>query len=406
MSQGAREARQFVRLALRLDRLAPGLVGAYLGDPGLRRAVDDEPVTAPAELAARARALAVDVRAAGLPPHRREVLLAQLAAAECTARRLAGEAVPFRREVELCLGVAVGPGDEDGYRAAHRDLDALLPGRGPLADRLATYRRADELAPDRLLPGARALAAALRARVATGYGLAPDESVAFEVVPDAPWAALHQHRGPHRSAVLLNAAARARAGQLAPLVAHETYPGHHTELCRTQDGPLASGEAEHAVALVLSPCSTVSEGLADTALDAAVGPGWGTWAEGVLREVGVVRTDGELAERVDRAMQGLLRVRQDAALLLHDRRAGVDAARRHLRRWLLVDDRRADRMLAFLTHPVWRAYTTAYVEGFRLVGDHMGGAAPVARARHAALVGRPTIPALLGADRAAVARAG
>src|SRR6185312_16197856 len=125
----------------------------------------------------------------------------------------------------------------------------------------------------------------------------------------------------------------------------------------------------------------------------------------VLGEVGV-RTDGELAERVDRAMEGLQRVRQDAALLLHDRRAGEDAARAHLRRWLLVDDRRADRVLSFLTHPVWRAYTTAYVEGFRLVQRHLGPAGPVAAARHAALVGAPTTPALLAPDLPTAARAG
>jgi hypothetical protein len=386
-------AREFVRLALRLDRVVPGLVGAHLGDPGLRREVDDEPAPAPAGLAARAAALAADVRTARVE-HRREVLLAQLVALECTARRLAGEPVAFRREIERCLGVAVEPGDEDSYRAAHRELDALLPGPGPLAERVAAHRRADELAPDRLLPAVRALAAALRRQAAGPYGLPAGESVEFAVVDDAPWAALHQHRGPHRSAVRLNAAARLRAGQLAPLVAHESYPGHHTELCRAQDGPLARGEVEHSVALVLSPCSAVAEGLADTGLAALVGPGWGRWAQEVLAGVGV-RTDGELVERVDRAMEPLLRVRQDAALLLHDRRAGADAARRHLRRWLLVDDQRAGRMLEFLTHPVWRAYTTAYVEGFRLVRAHLGAAWPAARARHAALVGRPTTPALL-----------
>jgi hypothetical protein len=186
-----------------------------------------------------------------------------------------------------------------------------------------------------------------------------------------------------------------RAGQLAQLVAHEAYPGHHTELCRLADGPIGGGgEVEHTASLVLSPCSAVSEGLADTGLDALVGPGWGPWAAGVLDAVGV-RVDGELVERVDAAMTGLLRVRQDAALLLHDRRAGEPAARRHLRRWLLVDDERAGQMLAFLTHPVWRAYTTTYVEGHLAVRAHLGPDPVTARGRHAALSGRPTTPALL-----------
>ena len=400
MSDGEEVAREFVSLALRLDRLAPGSIGAFLGDPVLRREIAAGPVPDPAALAREVNRLAARTRAAGLGPHREAVLLAQLTALGTTARRLAGQDVPFREEIELCLGVSASVGAEDDYRAAHRELAEVLPGRGRLAARMARQRRGDELAPDRLSPAVAALTAALRERAAGPYGLPAGESVGFEMVDEAPWAALHQHGGTHRSVVRLNRGARLRAGQLVQLVAHEAYPGHHTELCRMQDGPLAAVRwREHEVSLVLSPCSVVSEGLADTGLLALVGPGWGGWAADVLAEVGV-RMDGELVERVERVLVALQRVRQDAALLLHDRRAGARAAARHLRRWLLVDDRRAERMLGFLTHPVWRAYTSAYVEGHRLVGEHLGAPGPEQLERHAALVGRPTTPALLhaGAD--------
>ncbi len=390
-----RVARDLVLLALRLDRLVPGLVGNYLGPAELRRRIDLEPVRAATDLGADADRLTAAL--AGSGGHREQVLLAQLDALGCTADRLAGRPVPFVREVERCLGVQIGLGDEDAYRAAHRDLDALLPGPGPLAERVAAHRRRDELAPEHLRPAVHALAGALRERVREPYRLPADESVVFEVVDDAPWAALHQHRGGHRSVVRLNAGARLRAGQLAQLVAHEAYPGHHTELARLRDGPIdGDGQVEHTVSLVLSPCSVISEGLADTALAAAIGPGWGEWSADVLAATGV-RCDGELVERVDTAMLGLQRARQDAALLLHDRGAGPDAARRHLRRWLLVDDERAGRVLGFLTHPVWRAYTTAYVEGYPVVREHLGADRGAVRERHARLLGAPTTPALLGA---------
>jgi hypothetical protein len=388
-------AAEFVRLTLRLDRIVPGLVGAHLGDPALRREVDAEPPTSAEDVVRGAARLVERVPDAGFPAHRARVLLAQLDAVACTAERLAGRPVPFVEEVLRCLGVPVEPGDEDAYRTAHRELEALLPGPGPLGARLAGHRRRDELPVDRVLPAARELSAALRALARRPYRLPADESVVFEPVAAAPWAGLHQHRGRHRSAVRVNTGTRLRAGQLAQLVAHEAYPGHHTELCRLQDGPIgAEGQLEHTSSLVLSPCSVVSEGLADAGLAALVGPGWGAWAAGVLAGVGL-RVDGELVERVDAAMTGLLRVRQDAALLLHDRRAGEQAARRHLRRWLLVDDERAGQMLAFLTHPVWRGYTTTYVEGYLLVREHLGPDRSAARARHAALSGRPTTPALL-----------
>ena len=60
-------------------------------------------------------------------------------------------------------------------------------------------------------------------------------------------------------------------------------------------------------------------------------------------------------------------VRQDAAILLHDRGASADEARDHLARWGLQSPRRADKTVSFLTDPLWRAYMSTYVEGERLL---------------------------------------
>jgi hypothetical protein len=56
-------------------------------------------------------------------------------------------------------------------------------------------------------------------------------------------------------------------------------------------------------------------------------------------------------------------VRQDAALMLHDEQRDADDVAAYLSRWLLVDDARAKQMLRFLSSPLWRAYTSTYVEG-------------------------------------------
>jgi hypothetical protein len=78
--------------------------------------------------------------------------------------------------------------------------------------------------------------------------------------------------------------------------------------------------------------------------------------------------DGELAESVGRASGALNNVRQDVAIMLHDRGASQDDAVAHLVRWGLVSEERARKSLAFLTDPLWRAYTSTYVEGYRLLG--------------------------------------
>ncbi|HXV94737.1 MAG TPA: DUF885 domain-containing protein, partial [Pseudonocardia sp.] len=259
--------------------------------------------------------------------------------------------------------------------------------------RLAAYRRRDEVPRERLPAALAAVSAALRERVREPYGLPPGEQVEYRVVDDAPWSALQQHRGGLRSRVSVNAGARPRAGQLALLVAHEAYPGHHTEQCVAQVGP--AGRPERTVFLVNSPQSVVIEGLADLGLATAVGPGWGPWSAEVLAGAGV-RTDGGLAERVDDVTAPLARVRQDAALMLHAHGADQAEVRAFLRRWLLVDDDRAGRILRFLAHPLWRAYTTTYVEGAPLLRAWLGRPGrETAVQRHRRLLEEPVPPSAL-----------
>ena len=67
----------------------------------------------------------------------------------------------------------------------------------------------------------------------------------------------------------------------------------------------------------------MAEGLADLGVQASIGEGWGPWAAEILGDLGL-RFDGHLAERVAAAAAPLNRVRQDAAILLHDRGADPD----------------------------------------------------------------------------------
>jgi hypothetical protein len=199
--------------------------------------------------------------------------------------------------------------------------------------------------------------------------------------------------------VSVNAGAGHRRTHLPLLVAHEAYPGHHTEHCRAEARALSGpSRPERAILLARTPQSLVAEGAAELGLEVVVGPGWGRWHAGVLAAAGVAADPERAAvgEALETVMAGLAEVRQDAALMLHaEGRATADAAQ-HLRRWLLVDDARARRMLEFLAHPRWRTHTTTYVEGVRMLRPWLsaGGEEPVT-ARFARLLDDAPAPALL-----------
>ena len=394
--------REYLLLGLRFDRLIEGFVDAYTGDPTLRHKVENEPRPNPAQLARRAATLRAELPAAGLGPQRTAFLDAHLVALECSGRKLAGEPVPFVEEVRSYFDVSIEPGDEDAYREAHAEADALLPGDGPLADRLTALRTRDEVPPERLEPAVHALSSALRDRVRAQFGLPEAETVHYEVVTDKPWSGFNYYLGGYHSRVAINADLKHRAAQLPHLIAHESYPGHHTEHCRKDAGLVERGQqAEQTIFLVNTPACLMAEGLADLGLHAVIGPGWGAWNAEILADLGL-RTDGELAERLERALGALISVRQDAALLLHDRGADPDEVARFLQRWLLVPEQRAKQMLRFLSDPLWRAYTTTYVEGYRLLRAWLDARPPTEPLgeRYRRLLDEPLTPAAIRTELA------
>ena len=391
---------EYVRLGLRFDRLERGFVDAYTGDKRVRAAVEDEPAPTPQGLRDQARGLLTELTSADLPADRAGFLRGQLTALECSARTMAGEPVPFLDEVRSYFQVDLTLGDPAAYAAAHAELDALLPGSGPLAERYAAHRRREECPPERLAEAVHALSSALRDRVRADYGLPEVETVRYEVVTDQPWSGFNYYEGDYRSRVAINADLPHRLGQLPHLVAHEAYPGHHTEHCRKELGLVERGSRlEHTVFLVNTPECLMAEGLADLGVQAAIGPGWGPWAAEVLADLGL-HVDGHLAERITAAAAPLNRVRQDAAVLLHDRGAPTDEVAAFIQRWSLVNGDRARQQLRFLTHPLWRAYTTTYVEGFDLLSrwlDARPAGQPVAD-RFVRLLDEPLTPAAVAGE--------
>lgn len=389
--------RDYLLLGLRFGRLVDGYVDCWTGDPGLARQVADEPRPEPAELARQATELSLALAGSGLAEERRRFIAGQLRALACAGRRLAGEQMPFLAELREYFGVQVELSDLGRYEALQDELAELLPGRGPLSERVVAFRDRDRLGPDDLLPAFRAVSDALRTKLAPELDLPDGDHIEYVLVGDRPWNAFNEYLGGLRSRITLNVDAGHWKSGLAIVATHEAYPGHHSDHClKEQELIVGQGRDELRIALVNTPQCLVAEGTAEQALAATLGKGWGIWIEEVLRPVGL-QLDGALAERVDEAMQALTEIRQDAAILYHDR--GWDAERvvDFVSRWMLVDAARARQVMRFLDDPLWRAYVTTYVEGRRLVGAWLAAGPPgePATARYRRLLAEQLLPETL-----------
>ena len=359
---------EYLKLGLRFDRVVDGFVDAYTGDPALELAVADEPAPEPLELSRQAVTLSRAVADTDLDAPRAAFLTAHLDALAVAGRALAGEHLSFIDEVAGYFQVRIELVEPDVFAAAHAEIGELLGGTGSVTERLSALRTAEACPPELVEPAVRTIAAALRDGIAEATGLAPlPEQIDFEIARDVAWSGFNYYLGEFRSRVAVNADIGHRISQLGMLVAHECYPGHHTEHCRKEDLLVRrAGQVEHTIFLVNTPQCLMAEGLGDLALTAAVGAGWGRWLAAVLDGIGPA-FDPDLAEALEIASRPLNAVRQNAAILLHDRGADPEDVVRYLQQWSLIGEEQARQRMRFLTDPLWRAYTSTYVEGERLL---------------------------------------
>jgi hypothetical protein len=370
-------ARDYLLLALRLDRLIPGLVDGYFGPADLAAQVDGEPLRPPARLVEDAAALRARLVDEVAEPDRSRWLDVQLVALEEQARALEGVGLPYLEHVTACFDLLPERTPERTFDAAAAELDRLLPGDGPLPARIAAWDERFAIPVERVRPVVDALLPGFRRRAGELFGLPDGEDLQVSLVRDQPWSGYNWYDGGRRSRVDLNTDLPIRAADLLAVLPHETYPGHHLEHA-WHEAHLVDllGRMEASVLCINAPECLLSEGLADLGRRFAVPPDEEAdiLAE-VYRLAGFVGLGGasqrrETAARqvaISRALAAVRGVAGNAALALHADGAPREEVLAYLERRLLTTPERAAKRLEFIEHPLWRTYVFVYFEGERLL---------------------------------------
>jgi hypothetical protein len=359
-------AEQYLQLGLRLGKHVDGLVDAYYGPPELKEQVDAEDAVPAAQLAADADALLAELPDGWLAD--------QVKGCATYAHMLAGEEISYADEVEGCYGVRPARTGEDVYRAVHEELDALLPGDGPLFERRQEWRERHLVTGDVAVPVLLELLPVLRERTARLLELPAGEAVTIEPVDDEPWWAFNYYLGDLRSRVVLNVDVPTTALDLIHLTAHEVYPGHHTEHAAKEQLLIrGEGKIEEGIQLVPTPQAVLSEGIAETGVDLILDEAGKEEADAIFRRHGLEVADAALAERIARAGEGLRAVGLDAALMIHEDGASQEEAQAYIERWSLVPPEQAKQSVRFVVDPTWRAYVITYSAGRDLCRAYVAG---------------------------------
>ena len=269
--------------------------------------------------------------------------------------------------MRTAYGVTPTRVDEEEIAASHRRLEESLGGTGDLRDRMAAFRDAHAIPKDRLRGVIDDLAEDFRERTDAMFGLPDGEHIDFELVEHQPWSGFNYYLGDLRSRVAINVDLPVASTSIDHLVAHEAYPGHHTEHSRKEVGLVRrEGWFEESIFLVGTPQCVLAEGLADLGIEVLLGDDRREVTGAHLRRHGITY-DVEAVEAVAAFGEMSSRVRGNLGLLLHEDGADVDDVVDYAERWLLTDRARAEKAVSFQTDPTWRAYISCYIEGVPVV---------------------------------------
>lgn len=354
----------YVWLAFRMEPHIEGLIDAYDGPTDIRDAAAETPAT-PDELVRDADALLERISTNDIELTRVDYLTAQVSALATLARKLAGEEVAYVDEVRQLFDVEADRIPDDAYAAAIETLDEALPGEGTVPERLQRWKKQFEISTDQARLAVETIMDEVRTRTAKLVTLPEGEAVEISFVSDKPWSGYNWYLGNARSLVEINTDLPIRANALLNLMAHEGYPGHHTEHALKEIRLYhEKGYGEHAIQLINTPECVISEGIATLAESMIFNKTEGTrWqAKHVWQPFGI-GADPDREARIIDAQWVLRSVGGNAALLMHQEGRPEGDVVRYLMEYGLSTEEEARHRVRFIADPLWRPYIFTYHVG-------------------------------------------
>jgi hypothetical protein len=394
-------AKDYVQMTLEIGEREPGYVDAYYGPKEWAEAAKTAPRSL-VDLASEAKALSARVTTidpAGLEPmqrRRRQFLLAQLRAAQTRLRMLQGEKLSFAEEAQGLFGVRVELKPLASYDPVLARIEKLVPGTGPLSERVDAFQDRFTIPKDRLQPVFDAAIQECRRRTAQHISLPPGETFKMEFVTGKSWSGYNYYQGNYNSLIQINTDLPIRISRAVDLGCHEGYPGHHAlNMLLEQRLTKERGWVEFSVYPLYSPQSLIAEGSANYGIDLAF-PG----PERLRYETQALYPLAGLSTRNADEYLALLEATRDLAgarfTIARDYLEGrIDRAKavELSQKYQLLSKKRAEQTIDFTTQ--YRSYVINYGLGQDMVRDYVEAAGTDPGARWAAmerLISEPTLP--------------
>lgn len=392
-------ARDYVRLTLEMNTHEDGYVDAYYGPPELKtqaqahpRSVDDLKVEADRIIHAIEA-----VSPSSLSPlerRRRERLLIYAQSSRFRLDMMQGVRLKFQDEAERLFNLRPTLTPLASFDPALARIDAIVPGTGPLWQRVEAFRAHYIIPSDRLRTVVQAGIAECRRRTLEHIPMPANENFSMELVNHQSWGAYNWYHGNAQSVIQINTDFPIAIDRVLGLGCHEGYPGHHVQGIYSEKLYKERGWIEFSVAPLFSPQGPLDEGGANFGVDLAFpGPQRLAFETTTLYPLAGLNPDTAPAyDALRHAMSDLAGARITIAAMYLDGEINRERALDLIQKYQLVSRDKAAQSLAFTDH--YRSYVINYATGEDLVrayATRAGGNEAQWRA-YTRIVAEPTLP--------------
>jgi hypothetical protein len=184
--------------------------------------------------------------------------------------------------------------------------------------------------------------------------------------------AYNRYLGGYRSRIEINSDLPMEVNGLAITIAHEGYPGHHTELAMKEANLIRRrGYQEHLLTLINSPSSVIAEGIATSALETVLTDqeleDW--YREEILPRAGISHLEAKIMIGIGRAERKTRSLWGNAAFMLHDQKKSTAEIISYLQKYEMSTEQEANRAIQFMSGPLDRSYIFTYTAGYDLLEE-------------------------------------
>lgn len=270
-------ARRFVILGLAFGKHDPDYVDAYYGPDSLKTAAERFGATLDVPtIRATAESLLVMIGDSA-PPNpdtlvrlRHANLRGQITAMIARAKFVEGDTLSFDDEAKALFGATPPTYTDAHFDSLLAELDAALPGGGPLAVRLQRFREKVVVPAARVDTVFKRAIAECRARTQRHITLPAGERFDLEYVKGTSWNAYNWYKGRYHSLIQVNTDLPIAVDRAIDLACHEGYPGHHVYNALIEETLVnGRGWVEFSLYPLYSPQSLIAEGSANLGIDMA-----------------------------------------------------------------------------------------------------------------------------------------